>query len=251
MHKFATGSSAVCAIAAGWHVRVAEGAVRVCAVGVEFAVDFVLEMLSALSWRGMFTRTLLVFAGRTEGAAIGKIDCGAWWGRGGLVSIRTCADCAFVVEATESVERILALGAAVLVGSIHVHRAVACAHASVVNVLAIVLCTAIWVFVDSFEKAFASAPLLLSKVLHVRWLTIEHLRHHLALHLHHLQELHLLLRVQSSARLLRHHVLTRATVHHALHVVRDTAATRSSGRLASSMCVDATGLTSSRTLNSP
>jgi hypothetical protein len=64
--EFATRSGAVCAIAAGWHIWVAEGAVRVCAVGVEFAINFVLEVLSALSRRGMFTRTLLVFAGRTE-----------------------------------------------------------------------------------------------------------------------------------------------------------------------------------------
>jgi hypothetical protein len=66
VHELATRSGAVRAIAAGWHVRVAEGAVRVCAVGVKLAVDFVLEMLSALSRGGMFTRTLLVFAGRTE-----------------------------------------------------------------------------------------------------------------------------------------------------------------------------------------
>jgi hypothetical protein len=45
---FAIRRGAVCAIVARRHVRVAERTAPVCAVGVEFAVDFVLEMAGTL-----------------------------------------------------------------------------------------------------------------------------------------------------------------------------------------------------------
>jgi len=96
----------------------------------------------------------------------------------------TGRDCAFVVVATESVEWILAL--AVFCGGVHLHCGVVVAHASVVDVLTVVLCTGIGTLVDTLEKALASTSLLLLEVLHVRRVSVEHLRHHLTLHLHHL-----------------------------------------------------------------
>ena len=97
----------------------------------------------------------------------------------------TSADCASVVVATKSVEGILVLRAAIFGGGVHLHRGVIVAHASVVNVLTVVLGTAIGALVDPLKQTFASTSLLLL-LLWDRWLTVEHLCHHLTLHLHHL-----------------------------------------------------------------
>jgi hypothetical protein len=185
MDEFATGCGAICAIAAGGHVRVAERTARVCAVGVEFAVDFVLEVSDTLSGRGVLARTLLVLASGTKGATIGDVDCCAGRCSGRLMCEGAGWDCAFIVEATESVEWILAL--AVFCSGVHLHCGVVVAHASAVDVLAVVLCSGIGTLVDTFEEAFAGTSLLLLlEVLHVRWVSVEHLSHHLTLHLHHL-----------------------------------------------------------------
>jgi hypothetical protein len=70
MRELASGDRAIRPVTTGGHVRVFEGARGVVAVGEEFAVDFLFEVLGSLGGGGVAGRAFGVLAGGAVGARV-------------------------------------------------------------------------------------------------------------------------------------------------------------------------------------
>ena len=77
---------AVGAVPAWRYGGVLEGAVRVCAVGVELAVHLGREVGALLCWRGVRSDALLICAGGAVGTCVSKIESNAGWCGGRLMT---------------------------------------------------------------------------------------------------------------------------------------------------------------------
>ena len=95
---------AVGAVTARWLFGVAEGAGGIVAVGEEFAVDFLLEVLGALGGGDVAADAFAVFAGGAEGAGVAEVHCLAGRCGGGLVCVGASGVGAVGVEAAGGVE---------------------------------------------------------------------------------------------------------------------------------------------------